>query len=119
MKQNVDNSALAMAAVRRGARNGVAAGNLLIETDAKLLAPVLTGHHRRSIASEVIETADKITGIVGHQSDYGGYLENGTRHMAAQPHFRPAFDKNAAAVQRGIMQAIGKELAASLPKAGA
>lgn len=72
---------------------GVTAVVSLIKDDAKQLAPVKTGHHKRSIDYVVTQSATEIVGVVGHASDYGQFLEFGTRFMAARPHFRPAFDK--------------------------
>ncbi len=99
---------------RLGLRDTVVA----IHNDAVRLSPVLTGHNRRSIASEVsgmgvvIQGADaetqkivddsKLEGAVYSTSGYGGYLETGTSKMGAQPYFKPALDKNV----RGLGKAI-------------
>lgn len=73
-----------------------------IAHDAVRGSPVLTGNNRRSIAYEssgfqagegVIDQS-KIEGAVYSTSGYGGFLETGTRKMAARPYFRPALDKN-------------------------
>lgn len=114
-----DNSRLAYDAMLRGARKGMIAATLLVESDAKIFAPKKTGYHARSISSEVIEDNGVIQGIVGHGSDYGGYLEEGTRFMDPRPHFRPALDKNQEAGQRLIVEGIRAELQATLPKGGA
>jgi len=49
-----------------------------------------TGNNSRSIAY----TVGKLTGSVFSTSGYGGFLETGTRFMAAYPYFKPALDRN-------------------------
>jgi len=58
-----------------------------IEGTAKELSPVLTGHNKRSITRDV----KGLVGRVYSTSGYGGYLETGTKRMAAQPYFYPAY----------------------------
>ena len=93
-------------AVRLGLRDTIVA----IHRDAVKMSPVLTGHNRRSIASEVsgmgtVETGDdaepqkvvddsKDEAACYSTSGYGGYLETGTVSMSARPYFRPALDMN-------------------------
>ena len=57
-----------------------------VRDDAKTGCPVLTGHLKNSIDNEVIGD----TARVGSNVEYAGYVEEGTRHMAAQPYLRPA-----------------------------
>lgn len=116
MVRLVDNSAAAFAAAKRGALNGLTTIALLVTNDAKEYAPVLTGHHRRSIGYTIKEDGDTLIATIGHQSDYGLWLEMGTRHMAARPHFRPALDKNEAALAPAISAAVGAEIATTLPR---
>lgn len=91
-------------AILQGLRDTIVA----IHRDAVKLSPYLTGHNRRSIASEVSRMGTVEMGedaqpekIVDDSLDeaacystsgYGGYLETGTVKMAAQPYIRPAFD---------------------------
>lgn len=51
-------------------------------------APVDTGHLKRSITLET----DSMTATVQEHTDYGIYVELGTRKMAAQPYIKPAFN---------------------------
>lgn len=81
-----------VAAAVKGAEVGVTAWGLMVETDGKLLSPVKTGTNRRSINTQVKTEDKKITAQIGPGTDYGGYLELGTRHMAARPYMRPASD---------------------------
>lgn len=81
-----------LAAAVKGATVGVTAWGLMVETDAKLLSPVKTGTNRRSISTQVKSEELKIVAQIGPGTDYGGYLELGTRHMAARPYMRPAND---------------------------
>ena len=50
--------------------------------------PVDTGHLKRSITLET----DSTTATVQEHTDYGIYVEMGTRKMAAQPYIKPAFN---------------------------
>ncbi len=81
-----------------------------IHNEAVHKSPYLTGHNRRSIASEVSgmgivaqgEDAEPervvddrlIEGAVYSTSGYGGYLETGTAKMPAHPYIKPAMDRN-------------------------
>lgn len=72
-----------------------------VTNDAVKDSPVLTGNNRRSIKGEVsgfgsgeVVDQDKIQGAVFSTSGYGGFLETGTRKMAARPYFKPAADRN-------------------------
>jgi HK97 gp10 family phage protein len=57
-----------------------------IEADAKEACPVDTGRLRDSLEHEV----DGDTLRVGTNVEYAAYVEEGTRHMAAEPYLRPA-----------------------------
>ena len=72
-----------------GALMGVRAGSLLIESDAKGYSPVRTGNNRRSIHSDVVDGGSVISAKIGPSTDYGIYLEFGTRRMAPRPFMRP------------------------------
>jgi HK97 gp10 family phage protein len=52
-------------------------------------AAVDTGHLKRSIKQEILDNG--FTGKVISPVEYAGYVEWGTRYMAAQPHVGPAF----------------------------
>lgn len=62
---------------------------LSIEREAKKNSPVDTGQLRRSIVSD----CDGTTGEVSVGVEYGGYVEHGTRKMAAQPFLNPAINE--------------------------
>jgi HK97 gp10 family phage protein len=59
---------------------------------AKSLSPIDTGNNRNSIKSKG-EWGNKLTlnFEIYTESGYGGYLELGTKKMAARPYFAPAF----------------------------
>jgi HK97 gp10 family phage protein len=59
---------------------------VIIQNDARRRCPVDTGRLRSSIT--VKRSAQGVT--VGSNVEYAGYVEYGTRHMAAQPYLRPA-----------------------------
>jgi HK97 gp10 family phage protein len=64
-----------------------------IKPAAVELSPYLTGTNRRSIDTEVVETAGGVQAQLFSQSGYGGYLEFGTVKMKAQPYLFPAFNR--------------------------
>src|SRR6266567_1458268 len=53
--------------------------------------PAGTGHNRRSIDTETIETEKGPQAKLFGQSGYSGYLEVGTSRMRAQPYLYPSF----------------------------
>ena len=57
------------------------------ETKAKNLAPYKTGYLKSSIQCEKI---DNLNWLVVAQAEYSGYVEFGTRFMAARPYMTPA-----------------------------
>ena len=85
-------------------------------------SPIITGHNRRSIAYKVGKEATRkgkprvgekpfgdwqpqlreLEGAIYSTSGYGGYLETGTRFMAAQPYFKPALDRHIKELPEGI-----------------
>lgn len=60
-----------------------------VAADAKAACPVRTGKLRESIDSRV----DGESAVVFSDVPYAAYVEEGTRHMAAEPYFRPALYK--------------------------
>ena len=105
-----DRTALLASAAHDGALMGVRAGSLLIENDAKGYSPVRTGNNRRSIHSDVVDGGSVISAKIGPSTDYGIYLEFGTRRMAPRPFMRPAFEGNrdnvTAAIKSNVQSAI-------------
>lgn len=69
---------------------------------AKQFAPVRTGKLRDSIKSNVSGGV----GTVYSDATYSGYVENGTRYMAAHPFLRPAFD----AEKKNVAERFSKEM---------
>ncbi len=97
---------LSAAPVRVAARAGTAMAKALgdIGAGAKNRAPVDTGTLRNSITSEVQRRGNTIRGEVGPTVNYGGFVEQGTSRMSAQPYLRPATD----AVIPGYEAALGQ-----------
>lgn len=62
----------------------------MIRERAKFRAPVDTGALRRSIT---VVRAGKLRYVVKTGVDYAGFVEFGTRHMAAQPFLGPALEE--------------------------
>ena len=48
---------------------------MMIEADAKLTSPVLTGTLRRSLTHEIVENGDEMVGAVGTNVEYAGKVE--------------------------------------------
>lgn len=61
-----------------------------IATDARRLAPVLTGDLRNSIDVLGVSNGVGRVGAGDASVDYAAYVELGTRKMAAQPYLKPA-----------------------------
>lgn len=90
--------------VRADVQQTVAEVALLIESDAKLFAPVDTGRLRASIHAEIAPNG--LSARVEAGVDYAVFLEFGTRRQRAQPFLFPAYEKNrlafVAALKRNI-----------------
>ncbi|MCJ7828162.1 MAG: hypothetical protein MUP81_00280 [Dehalococcoidia bacterium] len=91
----------ATAQVLKAAREAMRDTVIDVTHDAVEGSPVLTGNNRRSIMGEAsgfgggqVVDQSKIEGAVFSTSGYGGFLETGTRKMAARPYFKPAADRN-------------------------
>lgn len=61
-----------------------------IATDARRMAPVLTGDLRNSIDVLGVSNGVGRVGAGDASVDYAAYVELGTRKMAAQPYLKPA-----------------------------
>jgi HK97 gp10 family phage protein len=83
------------------------ASALLVEGQAKALAPVDTGNLRNSITHEVEGQEAK----VGTNVEYAPYVELGTVKMAAQPYLNPALEQNKGNIKRIFADAIQRGLA--------
>lgn len=59
-----------------------------IQATGQKIAPVDTGLLKSSISTDV----DGLEAEIGPTADYGGYVEDGTSRMAAQPYMGPAVD---------------------------
>jgi HK97 gp10 family phage protein len=97
LRRNLDR--LAGSQRRQAQRDGLEAGARIVETYAKINAPVDTGFLRSSI------TVDEVTpmqAIIAPHTDYAEHVEFGTSRMAAQPYMRPALDEH----ESEIVQAV-------------
>jgi len=61
-----------------------------LQEQAQQGAPVDTGNLRRSIGLEIEDAG--LTACSAAKAHYSGYVELGTRFMAAQPYMKPAFN---------------------------
>jgi len=98
--------------LRQAQRQGLYAGAFVVETEAKVNAPVDTGFLRNSI------TVDDVTdteAVIAPHTEYAIYPEFGTIHMAARPYLRPALLEH----QDEVREAIRAVLADFLRSRGA
>jgi len=95
-------------AVQEAAKLAMVDTVVTIHNQAVHTSPWLTGHNRRSIASEVsgmgvvvrgedaeperVVDDSRLEGAVYSTSGYGGYLETGTVKMPARPYMKPPMD---------------------------
>jgi HK97 gp10 family phage protein len=61
-----------------------------ILSDSHQRVPVKTGHLK---ATGNVQNTGPARAEIGYDADYAQFVEQGTRHMAAQPFLRPAFDR--------------------------
>ncbi len=95
-----DNTEQLIGAANTKAAVKITQATIIVERDAKINTPVLTGALRRSLVRELDTTPASITGTVGTNLEYGPFVELGTSRMAAQPYLVPALSKNMARIRR-------------------
>jgi HK97 gp10 family phage protein len=88
---------------RRAQQDGLEAGARIVETYAKVAAPVDTGALRNSI---MLDEVTPERAILGPHVDYAEHVEFGTSRMAAQPYLRPAIDEHEAEILDAIEAAV-------------
>jgi HK97 gp10 family phage protein len=96
---------LAGAERRQAQADGLEAGARIVETHAKLVAPVDTGFLRNSIQ---VDSVTPVEAIIAPHTEYAEFVEFGTSRQAAQPYMRPALDEH----EREILGAIEATVAA-------
>ncbi len=79
-----------------------------LQQKAQELAPVDTGHLKRSIFIKIESNGVDTTGIIRAEANYSGYVEKGTRFMDAQPFLFPAQMRVKPAFLRDIRMAARK-----------
>ncbi len=77
-----------------------------IKARAKDDSPKKTGTNARSIETDVTQEDDGVHAQLYTQSGYGGYLELGTRKMAAQPYLQPAFEEGIATISDRVTEKL-------------
>lgn len=117
--------------------SGMRRATLLVQTDAKKLAPVDTGRLRASITPDVRVEGRQVIGVVGSNVLYAPYMETGTRPhwppqaaletwarrhgttafvvaraiarkgTKARPYLQPAFEQNKDRIQEMIGETVG------------
>ena len=96
---------LAGAERRQAQQDGLEAGARIVETYAKVNAPVDTGFLRSSIQ---VDEVTPMEAIIGPHTDYAEHVEFGTSRTEAQPYMRPALDEH----EGEILQAVEATVAA-------
>lgn len=76
---------------------------LMVEADAKMLAPVKTGTLRRSITHQQQTEGDKVFGTVGSAIEYAYWAE------LKRPYLQPAVDQNVENMRRKIAEVMRNE----------
>ncbi|MBW7649789.1 HK97-gp10 family putative phage morphogenesis protein [Anoxybacillus sp. ST4] len=69
---------------------------IFVEAEAKLRAPVKTGHLRRSISHETENSETQSKAYIGTNVEYAPYVEFGvaSKNIKPQPYLRPAIEEN-------------------------
>lgn len=75
-----------------------------IESGAKQNVPVDTGTLRRSITTQM--AGGGLTAIVAAGTDYGLFVERGTRRMPARPYLIPAFEREVPKLKAAVTKAL-------------
>ena len=88
---------------RRAQADGLEAGARIVETYAKLTAPVDTGFLRNSI---LVDSATDTEAIIAPHTDYAEHVEFGTERQAAQPYMRPAIDEHEAEILDAVRATV-------------
>lgn len=87
-------------------RNHVAETAYKVETDAKLLTPVDTGHLRRSIVTEMDIRGKGFVATVGTNTEYALHVEFGTYKTTAKPFLIPAYVKHKQKFERKLQEIL-------------
>lgn len=81
-------------------QTAVRAAGLVIQNDAKVRAPKLTGNLARSIHTEDVSGRHAVE--VGTDVEYAAFVEYGTSRMRAQPYLGPAADGHDEEIEEAI-----------------
>jgi len=73
---------------------------IIIEADAKLNCPVLSGTLRRSITHDVTQEGNTTIGVVGSNVEYAYWAER------KKPYLQPALDSNLESIKRRIEEVL-------------
>ena len=97
-------AALAGPAAKQAQAQGLEAGARIVETWAKVYAPVDTGALRNSIA--VDDPVMPELASVSASVEYAEHVEMGTGRTPAQPFLRPALDQHEAEITEAVAAEI-------------
>lgn len=102
--RNYNNIPQVIAAVEGAKPKALRGAALIVQGTAQALCPVDTGNLRSSISHGLAGSDDA---WVGTNVEYAGYVEYGTRKMAAQPYLRPAVDTNRPNIDDYVARILG------------
>ncbi len=101
------NMAKVLISISKSVENEVEQAAFSVEREAKIICPVDTGRLRASITAD---KKDELHYEVGTNVEYAGYVEFGTKKMAAQPYLGPAADKVRQKYPRLVGNGVAQEI---------
>jgi len=75
---------------------------IFVTGETQVRCPVKTGNLRGSYTHEINEKESSVT--IGTPVEYGPHVELGTYKMKAQPHLRPAVEKNISRIENIVRE---------------
>lgn len=99
MRNNIDVESV-IEQMQGKVREAVEQGVIMVEADAKLLSPVLTGTLKRSITHDVEQSESITKGTVGTNVEYAIFAEK------SKPFLEPAVDMNINEIQELIRRKL-------------
>lgn len=96
--------------INESALKGITEACLLVEGQAKALAPVDTGLLRDSITHKVEARDGELVGVVGTHVEYAPHIEYGTKNINAQAFLLPSFRENKGNIERILEDILKSEV---------
>lgn len=96
--------------VPRAVRDVIKGAGEKVRDLAKDAAPKATGYLADTIESTMTGNGESSRAEVGPTAFYGGYVEEGTAKMSAQPYLGPSLDRVGATIEAAIADAAAESL---------